>query len=127
MQKDTEVFGALSEVYKLPRITEAEKIQEALKKACEVPFNIGTKSLVVAKLAKKAAEIGNVAAISDAGVAVLLAYACVQSAALNVKINLNSIREEDYAKNMWSQMQDVMTQVANLEKTVMEIIHQKIG
>jgi formiminotetrahydrofolate cyclodeaminase len=133
MQKDTDVYGALSEVYKLTRNTEVEKVtratkmQEALKKACEVPFNIGLKSLEVAKLAKEAAEIGNVAAVSDAGVAVLLAHACARSAALNVKINLNSIREEVYVKDRWSQMQDVMTQVASLEKTVMEITIKKMG
>jgi formiminotetrahydrofolate cyclodeaminase len=133
MQKDTDVYGALSEVYKLTRNTEVEKVtratkmQEALKKACEVPFNIGLKSLEVAKLAKEAAGIGNVAAVSDAGVAVLLAHACARSAALNVKINLNSIREEVYVKDRWSQMQDVMTQVASLEKTVMEITIKKMG
>ena len=88
IQKDTEVYGGLSEVYKMPKNTDAEKaartakMQEALKLACQVPFEIGLKSLEVAKLAQRAAEIGNVAAVSDAGVAVLLAQACAQSAAL---------------------------------------------
>jgi methenyltetrahydrofolate cyclohydrolase len=133
IQKDTEVYGGLSEVYKMPKNTDAEKaartakMQEALKLACQVPFEIGLKSLEVAKLAQRAAEIGNVAAVSDAGVAVLLAQACCQSAALNVKINVNSIKDEAYNKQTWSKMQDVMKQVAALEKTVMETTYKKMG
>ena len=133
IQKDTEVYGGLSEVYKMPKNTDAEKaartakMQEALKKACQVPFEIGLKSLEVARLAQRAAEIGNVAAVSDAGVAVLLAQACAQSAALNVKINVNSIKDDAYNKEAWSKMETVLKQVAALEKTVMETTYKKMG
>jgi len=133
IQKDTEVYGGLSEVYKMPKTTDAEKaartvkMQEALKKACQVPFEIGLKSLEVAQLAQRAAEIGNVAAVSDAGVAVLLAQACAQSAALNVKINVNSIKDDAYNKETWSKMEAVLKQVSALEKAVMETTYRKMG
>jgi formiminotetrahydrofolate cyclodeaminase len=133
IQKDTEVYGGLSEVYKMPKATDAEKaartakMQEALKLACQVPFEIGLKALDVAKLAHRAAEIGNVGAVSDAGVAVLLAQACAQSAALNVKINVNSIKDDAYNQQTWTKMQDVLKQVAALEKSVMALTYQKMG
>lgn len=133
IQKDTEAYGALSAVYKMPKNTDEEKaartvkMQEALKKACQVPFDIGLKSLEVAKLASRAADIGNVGAVSDAGVAVLLAQACAQSSALNVKINVNSIKDEAYNKDTWTRMQDVLKQVAALEKSVMETTYKKMG
>jgi len=133
IQKDTEAYGALSAVYKMPKNTDEEKaartvkMQEALTIACQVPFEIGLKSLEVAKLSLRAAEIGNVGAVSDAGVAVLLAQACAQSAALNVKINVNSIKDEAYNKDTWSRMQDVLQQVAGLEKSVMEMTYKKMG
>lgn len=133
IQKDTEAYGALSEVYKMPKNTDAEKaartarMQEALKKACQVPFEIGLMSLEVAKLSERAADIGNVAAVSDAGVAVLLANACAQSAALNVKINVNSIKDQAFNSETWSRMQDVLSQVATLEKTVMATTYKKMG
>ena len=133
IQKDTEVYGGLSDVYKMPKNTDAEKaartakMQEALKLACQVPFEIGLKSLEVAQLAQRAAEIGNVAAVSDAGVAVLLAQACAQSAALNVKINVNSIKDNAYNKETWSKMESVLKQVAALEKSVMETTYRKMG
>lgn len=133
IQKDTEAYGALSVVYKMPKNTDAEKaartakIQEALKKACQVPFEIGLKSLDVANLARRAADIGNVGAVSDAGVAVLLAQACAQSAALNVKINVNSIKDEAFNRETWTRMQDVLKQVSDLEKRVMETTYRKMG
>ena len=133
IQKDTEVYGALSAVYKMPKNTDQEKaartasMQSALKNACQVPFEIGLKSLEVAKLAQRAADIGNVGAVSDAGVAVLLAQACARSAALNVRININSIKDEAYNNETWTRMQEVLTQVASLEKTVMETTYKKMG
>jgi len=133
IQKDTEAYGALSEVYKMPKNTDAEKaartvkLQEALKKACQVPFEIGLTSLEVAKLSERAADIGNVAAVSDAGVAVLLAQACAQSAALNVKININSIKDQAFNNETWTRMQDVLNQVAALEKSVMATTYRKMG
>lgn len=133
IQKDTEAYGALSAVYKMPKNTDEEKaarttkMQEALKIACQVPFEIGLKSLEVAKLAERAADIGNVGAVSDAGVAVLLAQACAQSAALNVKINVNSIKDAAYNENTWSRMQAVLTEVSSLEKSVMATTYKKMG
>jgi methenyltetrahydrofolate cyclohydrolase len=133
IQKDIDVFGSLSLVYAMPKNSDAEKaartakMQEVLKKACQVPFEIGEKALEVAKLAKTAAEIGNPGAVSDAGVAVLLANCCAQSAALNVKINVNSIKDTEYNKVTWTCMQDILTQTEALQKTVMAITYQKMG
>ncbi len=133
IQKDTEAYGALSAVYKMPRNTDEEKaartarMQEALKTACQVPFEIGLRSLDVAKLSLRAAEIGNIGAVSDAGVAVLLAQACAQSAALNVKINVNSIKDDAYNKETWTRMQEVLKEVAALERSVMEMTYRKMG
>ncbi len=133
VQKDTEAYGALSAVYKMPKNTDEEKaartssMQVALKRACQVPFEIGLTSLEVAKLAERAADIGNVGVVSDAGVAVLLAQACAQSAALNVKINVNSIKDDAYNKDTWTRMQETLKQVASLEKTVMETTYKKMG
>jgi formiminotetrahydrofolate cyclodeaminase len=133
IQKDIDVFGSLSQVYSMPKVTDAEKaartakMQIVLKAACEVPFEIGEKALEVAKLAKTAAEIGNTGAVSDAGVAVLLANCCAQSAALNVKINVNSIKDVEYNKVTWTRMQEILTQTDALQKIVMAITYQKMG
>jgi len=133
IQKDIEVFGSLSQVYTMLKNTDAEKaartqkMQEVLKLACQVPFEIGLKSLDVVKLAQTAAEIGNTQAVSDAGVAALLANACAQSAALNVKININSIKDAEYNQVTWSKMQDILNHVDSIQKNVLKITYQKMG
>lgn len=132
IQKDTEAFGAFADVYKMPKNTDVEKadrstkMQETLKKAAQVPLETGLQALEVARLAQCAADIGNTALVSDAGVAVLLAKACAESAALNVKINLNSIKDEAFNNSAWTQMQDVLAQVAKIEKTVLETTYKKM-
>ncbi len=133
LQKDTEVYAEVSAAYKLPRETEEEKaeraarIQDALKKATEVPFEIAEKCLAVARLSETAAEIGNVGAVSDAGVAVLLAEAAAQSAALNVKINVNGIEDREFAEGRWDRVQEILSECAALRERVLALTYEKLG
>ncbi|MDY6795305.1 MAG: cyclodeaminase/cyclohydrolase family protein [Actinomycetota bacterium] len=133
IQKDTEVYADVSAAFKLPRETEEEKarrkeeVQKALKKATEVPFEITEKCLEAARLSLTSAEIGNVGAVSDAGVAVLLADAAAQSAALNVKINVNSIEDSDFTASKWSRIQEILRETAELRDRVVELTYDKLG
>jgi len=133
IQEDTEVYADVSVAFKLPRDTEeekavrAERIQKALKKATEVPFEIAEKCLEVARLSETSAEIGNVGAVSDAGVAVLLAEAAAQSAALNVKINVNSIEDQDFAEEKWSRIEEIFKETAELRGRVVKLTYEKLG
>jgi len=133
LQEDTEAFAAASAAYKLPKETDEEKavrsakIQEGLKKATEVPFAIGARSLDVARLSVIAAEKGNKGAVSDAGVGVLFAEAAVQAAALNVRINLVSIKDEAYVADKWAKMQAMLAEAAELKAKVVGITYEKIG
>jgi len=133
VEKDIEVFYALSIVFKMPRSTDDEKttrsqkMQEALVEACEVPFKVGKLALQAAKLTQKAAEIGNESVIGDAGVATLLAHACARSAALMIKTNLIHIRDKDYGNRTWSQIQDIVQEVEIIEKVTLGIVDRKLG
>jgi formiminotetrahydrofolate cyclodeaminase len=133
IQKDTEVYADVSAAFKLPRESEEEKteraaqIQEALKLATEVPAGIAEKCLEVARLSETSAEIGNVGAVSDAGVAVLLAEAAAQSAALNVKINVNSIDDRDFSDSKWARIQEILKEAAALRDRVVKVTYEKLG
>ena len=133
LQKDTEVYAEVSAAYKLPRETEEQRqernarIQEALKSATEVPFRIAEKCLQVARLSRVAAEIGNVGAVSDAGVAVLLAEAAAQSAALNVRINVVSMEDRQYAEDRWSRMEGILKEASELRDIVLRLTYKKLG
>ena len=72
--------------------------QKALKKAAEVPMKTAECCFELLKLASRLGEIGNPRLISDVGVGALLAQAALESAVLNVEINLSYIKNHEYIK-----------------------------
>lgn len=133
VQKDTEVYGVLAAAFKMPRETDREKeerkkaVQEALKEATMVPYAIAESCLEVAELSRVAADIGNVNAVSDAGVAVLLADSGAQSAALNVKINLTSIDDTEFVERKWAGIKDILAKTGDLKEKVVKTTYEKLG
>jgi formiminotetrahydrofolate cyclodeaminase len=102
LEADVAAYTAYSQTAKMPRDTEeqkaarAEAMQAALKNATMVPMRIAEAAVKVMDLCMPAAEKGNKWAVSDAGVAVLMAEAALRSAALNVLINLGTIKDADF-------------------------------
>lgn len=133
VQEDTEVYGVLAKAFKMPRETDGEKasrdeaIQAACKEATMVPYAIAEQCLEVAKLSEVAADIGNVGAVSDAGVAVLLADAAAQSAALNVKINLITIKDSAFNEEKWAGITDILSRTEDLKNKVVRATYDKLG
>lgn len=133
VQRDTEVYAVLSVAFKMPGDTDVQKkeragkVQAALKEATMVPYEIADRCLDVAELSALAADIGNVNAVSDAGVAVLLAHAAAQCAALNVKINLTSITDGDFVGEKWSGIQDILSRAKKYKDEVVKVTYDKLG
>ncbi len=102
LESDVQVYTEVSKAMKMPRATEEEKaartaaMQKALKAATDVPMQVAEACVEVMELCRPAAEKGNVNAVSDAGVAVLMAEAGLRSAALNVLINLAWIKDQAF-------------------------------
>jgi formiminotetrahydrofolate cyclodeaminase len=102
LEDDVAAYTGYSKAAKMPRSTDEEKaqrakvMQAALKTATDVPLRIAEAAVKVMDLCMPAAEKGNKWAVSDAGVAVLMAEAALRSAALNVLINLGSLRDEEF-------------------------------
>jgi glutamate formiminotransferase/formiminotetrahydrofolate cyclodeaminase len=95
-QEDARAFDAVSAAYALPKQPEAPRrqaVQEALLGASRVPLQTLRAARETAALAARAAEAGNRNAVSDAGVAALLALAAAQGAAYNVRINVAALPE----------------------------------
>jgi methenyltetrahydrofolate cyclohydrolase len=133
VQEDTEVYGVLAKAFKMARGTDEEKaarneaIQSACKEATMVPYAIAEQCLEVLKLSEVAADIGNVNAVSDAGVAALLGEACAQCAALNVKINLGTITDATFNEEKWAGIQDILARALDLKDRVVKVTYEKLG
>ncbi len=105
-EDDVAAFNRLSAAYKLPRVTEADvairrdAIQESLKRATETPLRTARAAAAILPLCPPVAERGNQAAVSDVGVAALLATAAIRSALLNVEINLRTLEDPLYVRQV---------------------------
>jgi methenyltetrahydrofolate cyclohydrolase len=129
---DAEAYAKVAAAMKMPRDTEEQKkgraalLQAALKGAATAPLNIAEAAAAVARLSSPAAEKGNPNAVSDAGVAVLLAEAAAQSAALNVKINLAWIEDDVFKKDAWARIEAALSETAGLREAVLALTYSKI-
>lgn len=104
IEDDVKAFDAVMAAYGMAKETDAEKvarekaIQAALKQATEIPLRCCHAAREVIDLAAIASAKGNLNVISDAGVAVLAAYAALRSAALNVFTNARMITDKTFAE-----------------------------
>jgi len=95
IEEDVKVFNNFMSTYKMPKETEdekkvrAEKIQESLIMAAKVPLKVAYKCLDILSLSKEVAEKGNINVVSDAGVAVLMAEAALESAIILSLIHIS--------------------------------------
>jgi formiminotetrahydrofolate cyclodeaminase len=129
---DAEAYAKVAAAMKLPRDNDAQRkersrvMQAALKGAATVPLTIAEAAVEVARLSLPAAEKGNTNAVSDAGVAVILAEAAAQSAALNVKINLAWIEDDSFKKDAWTRIEAALSETARLRDIVLALTYSKI-
>ncbi|SHH36893.1 Formimidoyltetrahydrofolate cyclodeaminase [Thermosyntropha lipolytica DSM 11003] len=113
---DTNAFNEVMAAFKMPKETEEEKekrkaaIQEAYKKAADVPYTIAKTCLEVLTLAEGIVNKVNTNAISDIGVASLAAHTGLEGAVMNVKINLPSIKDETYVNNRKREIEEFLKQ-----------------
>ena len=118
---------------RLPRDTEQEKsdriqaIQAASIQAAQIPLMVVRNALKVMKLAAKAAEIGNVNAISDAGTASAFAYAAINGAGLNVRINLLGLEKETIPARMLQELKNIEKQSEKLNDSIKMILADRGG
>jgi formiminotetrahydrofolate cyclodeaminase len=102
VDRDTEAFNKVMEAYGLPKESEPQKalraaaIREATKEATLVPLEVMRHCIDALALAQQAAASGNANSVSDAGVSALLLQAGAEGAALNVKINLSSLDDQEF-------------------------------
>lgn len=119
IQRDSSSFNLYMAALRMPKDTEEEKaarreaMQRGLKEAAVVPLSVAETAAEIFPLAEAAVARGNAYAVTDGLVSAMMARTAVLSALLNVKINLNSIKDEAFRA-------DMEKQVKGLEKTASE-------
>ncbi|GJE73446.1 MULTISPECIES: methenyltetrahydrofolate cyclohydrolase [Methylorubrum] len=130
---DVEAFDAVMGAYGLPKNTDeekaarADKIQAALKTATDVPLACCRACREVIDLAEITADKGNLNVISDAGVAVLSAFAGLRSAALNVYVNAKGLDDRAFAEERLKELETILGEAAALNERVYEVVKGKVS
>ena len=132
LEEDVEAYTRLSQTMKMPRETEEQKtvrttaMQQALKDAADVPMRIAEKCVEVMDLCRPAAEKGNINAVSDVGVGILMAEAGLRSAALNVLINLGMIKDETFVNESRQKLDELLSGKPALRDEIYELVVSKL-
>jgi formiminotetrahydrofolate cyclodeaminase len=111
---DVVAFNGVAACYGMPKSTPEEKaartaaMQSALKGAAKVPMTVAEKCLDLLALVEPIGGQGNNNVVSDAGVAMYLGFAALQSALINVNINLKWIKDEAFIAEYAARRDDVL-------------------
>ena len=125
---DTEAFNEVITGMRMAKDTPAQlavrskAIQAGYKLAAEVPLRTAQLCREVLDFCQAAADIGNQSVMSDAGVGALMAYAGVQGAIHNVRINLPHTKDETFIEKMKAELGELL----NESKEVCEAIQQQV-
>lgn len=96
-QADSEAFDDVMACYSMPKQSEEEKqvrrdaIRQTTLRAAEIPFETAQHAMILLQNLPALAKFGNANAVTDVGVASLLASAAAKGAIFNVEINLQSL------------------------------------
>jgi methenyltetrahydrofolate cyclohydrolase len=103
---DTAAYNRVVSAYRLPKRTDEEKslrqteVQRAMRGATDVPLEVMRLSAEALEAAQAVAAHGHQGAASDVGVAVALLRSGQAGAGLNVDVNLTSVHDETYTRQV---------------------------
>ncbi|MFO7659970.1 MAG: glutamate formimidoyltransferase [Candidatus Cloacimonadaceae bacterium] len=132
IDKDTDAFNLMMDAMRLPKKTEEEialrnsSIEETTQKAILVPFETLELSLAAVQLSQQVAKVGNVNALSDAGVGALTALAGAKAAYYNILINLKSITTKAFIDEILGKSHSLIEQIEKIAVEVDAEIKQRL-
>ncbi|WP_322816995.1 cyclodeaminase/cyclohydrolase family protein [Chloroflexus sp.] len=131
--EDITVFNRLAAAYKLPRTTEADAatrkaaIQQITRLAAEVPLRTAQAATALLPLCTTLANNCARLVVSDVGVAAFLIRAAVQSAALNVEINLAALEDQLFVRETRAQLQDLLIGLGDEVDGIVTIVRGRMA
>jgi glutamate formiminotransferase/formiminotetrahydrofolate cyclodeaminase len=133
VDEDANAFNKVIEAFGLPKGSDEEKkartaaIESATKYAAETPLKVMEAAAKSYELLAEMAEQGNPASISDVGVGLLATRACVEGAALNVRINLVQLKDEKFKAALLEKIQKITAASDAQFQATNRIVEGKLG
>ena len=126
LQHGNEAYYFIANLHALTTVRDAA-IQAALMKAAEIPLETARACAEVAALAVTCAHHGNSNAVSDAGVAALLAEAACRGAAYNVRINVSAMADKAAGQPLSSAAAALVVETHTLAQQATAAVEAAIG
>ncbi len=130
IDEDSDAYNAVFEAFKLPKETDEDKaarsqaIQAATKVAAEVPLQVARKAAGMMEMLSQVAAEGNQNAVTDACVAMMCARSAVLGAALNVRINLGSLKDEQWVERVRKEVEELENKAIKSEQALLEKVKE---
>ena len=127
IEEDSLAYNKVVEAYKLPKESEEEKvfrilkIEEGLKIAASVPLKVAETSFEIFPLVEAVVKRGNKSSVTDALVGAMMARTGVLSAVLNIRINLDSIKDDEFVKELKAKADFLENETNAYEKKILEL------
>jgi len=130
---DSAAYARVAEAMKLPRKTDEEKkerqerMQAALLAAARVPLDIAKTSRRLLDACERGTATATPATVSDIGVGALMGEAALRGAALNVMINLASVKDAAQVKALSEDLDRALEGTDEQRKRIMDFVESRIA
>lgn len=130
---DSAAYARVAEAMKLPRATDDEKrvrterMQSALLAASRVPLEIAKTGRRLLDACERGMTKAPAAAVSDIGVGALMAEAALRGGAMNVMINLSSVKDPGQVKALSEDLDRAIDGADAQRKRITDFVESRIA
>jgi len=130
---DSAAYLHVSEAIKMPKASDEEKrarterLQAALLGASRVPLEVAKTSRRLLDLCERTIERASTATLSDIGVGAFLAETALRGAALNVMINLASLKDAAQVKALSEDLDRAVDGADEQRKRITDFVESRIA
>ena len=131
IDEDTNAFDKVIKAMRMPKDSDTERklreerMQEGYKAATEIPLNTVEYCCKALKICERISKLMDDSMASDVGSGAHMSIAGAQSAAYNVKINLNSIKDKKYVSETETKLNLLLSDCEELLKNISEKVEEK--
>ena len=132
IDEDTNAFDKVIKAMRMPKDSDAErelrdkKMQEGYKSATEIPLKTVEYCYKALEICERISKLMDDSMASDVGSGAHMSIAGAKSAAYNVKINLNSIKDKKYVKETGEKVELMLSKCEQLLSSISKKVEEKI-
>ena len=132
MEDDRKNFMMLMDCFKLPKESDEEKdvrkksIKENTIKAMETPLILARESLDFYENLNIMKKYGNKMLLSDLSIAAVLLHSAIESSIINVKVNLNSLRNEEFFEKIDLELKEISLKSQRQKQEIVDYVEEII-